>query len=453
MSASRAPTVYLIQPSYRDNRGALLKGRRLSLHSAALPALSAAVPRGWDKRVCIEYFDDVDLDLDATVVGISSMGYDFPRGRELAAEFRKRGRPVIFGGWQAHFSARELRGQCDSVIHGNPGPHKLAAILEDARRGALAPEYECGVDIDFPFDYSVLDGKSIRYPPIVTGVGCVNRCAFCCVGATYRGRYTARAVRHVMADVRAVAARGRRAAFVDSNLYADRTHALHVCEALAAEGSPLQWGAQATIDIGDDPAVLRALRAAGCRLLFIGVETLVQPSLDAVGKPYHAERSAERIRRVRDAGLAVGGYFLLGLEHDQPDVFDRLYEFIEAGDINLPMVNIVVPVPGTPFGEKMRRQGRLLFSEDVELLQNNTVYNSSCRRCFFLPRHMTPRQVEDGYVSLCLRLSGLRSVLRRSRHPDWGLALELLAMNLDFRHKTRIAAREARRHSDTAAIQ
>ena len=51
--------IYLVQPTYRDKVGALLKGRRLGLHSAVLPALSAAVPGHWRKTSCIEYFDDI----------------------------------------------------------------------------------------------------------------------------------------------------------------------------------------------------------------------------------------------------------------------------------------------------------------------------------------------------------------------------------------------------------
>jgi radical SAM superfamily enzyme YgiQ (UPF0313 family) len=441
------PSVYLIQPSYRDKNGVLLKGRRLSLHSAALPALSAAVPPGWTKRVGFEYFEEIDVEAEATVVGISSMGYDLPRGRELAAEFRRRGRAVVFGGWQSHYSAASLRGLCDSVVHGNPGPRQLAAILEDARRGSLQPEYHCEVEIDYPFDYSVLDGRHVRYPPIVTGVGCLNACAFCCVGAAYRARYHARGVEPIMADVRAIAGRSRRAAFVDSNLYADRTHALRVCDALIAEGRPLTWGAQATIDIGDDEAMLSALRAAGCTILFVGVETLVQSSLDRVGKPYHADQSRRRIRQMRDAGLAVAGYFLLGLDGETVESVDRLGRFIEESGVNLPIVNIVLPVPGTPLGERLRREGRLLFNEDVELLQNNGVYNSSCNRCFFVPKRMTARQLEEGYLALCRRLVGLGPILRRSWHADHETALELLGMNLDFRHKTKRMVAHARAHS------
>ncbi|MFN8096596.1 MAG: radical SAM protein [Vicinamibacteria bacterium] len=437
-------SIYLVQPSYRDRSGTLLKGRRQGLHSAVLPALSAAVPPDWRKRSCIEYFEDVDFDCDASVVGITSMGYDFPRGRELAAEFRRRGKVVLFGGWPAGLSPEKLSGLCDALVTGNPGPKALGGILADAERGRLAPEYRCGVEIDYPWDYSVFDGKRIDYPPVVTGVGCPNRCAFCCIAATYRGRYTPRAIDCVVADVRSAAARSRTVSFVDSNLYGDRAYLLRLCEAMSAEAVRVRWGAQATIAVGADEAALRALRAAGCRMLFIGMETLDQANLRSVGKPYAVADYRDRVARIQDAGIAVAGYFILGLDGDDPGTFDRLYDFVRRTGINLPILNVLLPASGTALHERLRKEGRLLIEDEDEMLANNAGYNSSARRCFFVPKGMTPRQVEEGYLALSLRLTTPWLTLRRSLHRDPVITAALLAMNLDLRRKTALQARADR---------
>src|SRR5208283_6244383 len=90
--------IYFIQPTYRDQNGHLLKGSSIFIHSLALPTLSAAVPPYWEKEFCLEFFEDVNYDSDASVIGISSMGYDIIHGHEIAEEFKKRGKTVIFGG-------------------------------------------------------------------------------------------------------------------------------------------------------------------------------------------------------------------------------------------------------------------------------------------------------------------------------------------------------------------
>jgi len=69
--------LYLVQPSYRDRSGRLIKaGSNLFTNSLAVPALSAAMPADWEKDSCLEYFEDVNLETDAPVVGITCLGYD-----------------------------------------------------------------------------------------------------------------------------------------------------------------------------------------------------------------------------------------------------------------------------------------------------------------------------------------------------------------------------------------
>jgi hypothetical protein len=69
------------------------------------------------------------------------------------------------------------------------------------------------------------------------------------------------------------------------------------------------------------------------------------------------------------------------------------------------------------------------------MLTNNAAYNSSCRRCFFEPKGMTARQLEEGYLSLGRQLTSRWESLRRSFHRDPGTAAALFAMNLDLRRK------------------
>ncbi len=100
--------IYLIQPTYRNVDGHLLKGTNLFIHSLVLPILSATIPSDWEKEFCLEYFEDINYDTDASVVGISSMGYDLIHGMEIAEAFTKQEKIVIFGGYQAHFSRNRL---------------------------------------------------------------------------------------------------------------------------------------------------------------------------------------------------------------------------------------------------------------------------------------------------------------------------------------------------------
>ena len=427
--------IYLIHPSYRDQNGVLLKGRRLYAISLALPALSAAVPADWEKECCLEYFEDVNLDTDASVIGISSMGYEIFRGIELATEFRKRGKIVLFGGFQPHIS-RDFVGPCaDAVVHGYPGPADMARILADAEAGSLQPDYTCRTDLDYRFDYSIVDMSRSVFAPVLTGVGCRNACDYCCIGSFFHAQYTQRKIDYVLAELDALSRRTHRIAFVDTNIYNDRDYLRTLCSAMIRRDYRFLWGAQCTIDIGDDAETLALMRRAGCKVLFIGLETIEQENLDAVHKRYRADSYRRRIETIHEAGMRIAAFFMFGLDGDTLETSARLSRFIVEHGIALPMLNILVPTPGTPMYRRLRQEGRLLMTDDREFLRNNIAYNSSFNLCFYKPKQMTPGQVEEEFLDLLGRLSGIPQIFRRSVSPDFRLSLFLLYMNWLFRRE------------------
>jgi len=441
--------IYLIQPTYRATDGRLLQGKSMFVHSCAIPALAASIPPNWECEVCLEFFEDVNFATDASVVGISSMGYDILHGYEIAEEFRRRGKVVIFGGYQAHFNRERLRQTANSIVYGHPGPTQMERILADVEARSLAPEYEVGISIDFPFDYSMLIKRSIVLMPILTSVGCRNRCDFCCTGARYNGRYRLRKLAHVLADLRGLRRHTRRFGFVDSNLYNNRGYLLALCAALERERLGILWGAEATIDIGEDSESLRALRRAGCCMLFIGLETPNQRSLDSVQKPCPARMYDRAVANIRRHGILVAGYFMVGLDGDTAATFEELFDFIRRTGINVPVINILLPAPGTRVFERLEQEGRLLVRNEDDFLKNALDYAISSSHCFYRPSLLSVEQVEEGLIQLRRRLGSLRETVRRSLVPDPRLAASLFLLNAEFRRETRriVAARTRTRGS------
>lgn len=429
--------IAFIQPTYRAHTGRLLQGRSLSLHSCAIPALAASIPPDWEYEAHLEFFEDVDYDTDASVVAITSMGYDVLHGCEIAEAFRRRGKTVLFGGYQAHFSRSRVRSVADSIVLGHPGPKEMARILADVRAGSLQPEYDTGTTLDFPFDYSALVGRRIAFMPLLSSVGCRNRCDFCCTAARHEGRYRLRNVRHVMADLESLTRHTRRFAMVDSNIYNNRGHLLALCAAIERAGMDIVWGAEATVDIGEDEEALSALRRAGCRMLYVGFETLCQGSLDSVHKAYDVSRYEGAMKALQRHGFVVAGYFIVGLDGDTAETFDELYGFIRRTRINLPVINILLPAPGTAVFERLGRERRLLVSTEEGYLRNALFYSASCSRCFYRPKGMAAEELELALLALRGRLASLRETLRRSLVRDPLAAAFLLSMNLGFRRDAR----------------
>jgi len=425
--------IYLILPTYRDQNGNLLKGNKLFIVSLALHALSSIIPNDWEKEFCFEYFDDVDFESNASVIGISCMGYDIFRGIEIAEEFRKRGKIILFGGVQTHISKDYVKNHCDAIIHGNPDFSDMSKILKDAEINSLNKEYFCKISFNYMFDYSILDLKKVFFTPVLLNSGCKNSCDFCSTAVNYKGQYRLRKIKHVIEELGYLYRITRKIAFVDTNIYNNRRYLLKVCEAILRHKFNFIWGAQSTIDIGDDVEVLNLLKKTGCRILYIGIETTDQSNLDAVNKNHNVDLYQQRIYNIHKAGIKIAGFFIFGMDNDNIDTSKSLANFIIKNKIALPMINILVPTPGTKIYYQLKKEKRILMKDEQDFLKNNPAYNSSFNLCFYIPKNMTPMQVEDGFLDLLKRLSGYLQIIKRSISKDIPLSMFLLYLNWLFR--------------------
>jgi radical SAM superfamily enzyme YgiQ (UPF0313 family) len=441
--------LYIVQPSYRDPNGRLIKaGGNLFTNSLAVSALSAAMPSGWEKEYCLEYFEDVNFETDAPVVGITCLGYDLFRGRELAEEFRKRGKTVLFGGCASELWKDQIRTVAHTVVSGNPGKSDIAKILADVENGRLSPEYHCQTDLDYPFDYSVLARKKIASRisclPALASAGCPHRCEFCCTAARYKGQYTLRSLDALMVDLRVLKGLTRRFVFVDSNFYVDREHVVQLAHRIIEERLGLFWSAECTVDVGDDPEVLSLLRRAGCRALLIGFETLSQRNLSHMQKPFVVARYRDQIRNIQKAGIIVAGFFIFGFDQDDRSTVDEFCDFVRELDISLALFNFLCPVPGTQFYERMRSAGRLVAYGEDSYLQQTAIYSTPTHRCLFQPNRMSPREAEMAFIELLERISSWPAIVRRSARLGPIQGPLAFRMNLSTRRAAREVARAVR---------
>lgn len=425
--------IYIIQPTYRDQNGKLLKGNKLYTISLALPALSSIIPADWEKEFCYEYLEEINFNSDASVIGISSMGYEIFRGIEIAEKFREKGKKIIFGGFQPHISKDFVEPHCDSIVHGNPGIKDMSGILKDVEQNSLKKEYFCITDLNYKIDYTTLDLNKIMFTPVILSVGCKNTCDYCCIGSIYQGMYRLRNFNDLSEELDYLHKRTRKIAFIDTNFYNNRLYLQKVCKLMIERNYNFIWGGQCTIDIGDDIETLNLLKKAGCRILFIGMETIEQKNLDQVNKKYEVNTYIQKIRNINNAGIKIAAFFIYGMDNDTKDTGSFLSKFIIKNRIALPMLNILVPTPGTKLYDELKNDNRILMEDEQDFLKNNPAYNSSFNLCYYLPKNLTREEVELGFIEILKRLSGYYQILRRSITKDISLSIYLLYMNWLFR--------------------
>jgi radical SAM superfamily enzyme YgiQ (UPF0313 family) len=131
---------------------------------------------------------------------------------------------------------------------------------------------------------------------------------------------------------------------------------------------------------------------------------------------------------LHDHGIQVNASFVLGFDHDRPDVFQRTVDWIEANRLECATFHILTPYPGTPLFRQMEREGRFLH-------RNWDLYDTA--HVVFRPRHMTPGQLYDGYAWCYRRLFSSASIWRR-RPADWRAVAPYLAMSYLYKRSNRL---------------
>jgi len=231
------------------------------------------------------------------------------------------------------------------------------------------------------------------------------------------------------AQIAAEFAAGRQpyAVFIDNNLGSRPDYLRALCHALR----PLQriWSAAVSIDVTDDPTLIRDMALAGCTGVFVGFESLTDENLsDARKKTPRTADYARRVRMLHDNGIQVNSSFVLGFDHDRKDVFARTAEWVEENRLECSTFHILTPYPATPLFQHMESAGRLLH-------RDWSLYDTA--HAVFRPRHMTPEELEQGYAWIYQRLFSHASIWRR-RPEDWRAVAPYLAMSYLYKRSNRL---------------
>lgn len=205
--------------------------------------------------------------------------------------------------------------------------------------------------------------------------------------------------------------------FTDNNLGSRPEYLRALCQALR----PLRkiWSAAITIDVTDNPTLVRDMALAGCTAVFIGFESLLADNItDARKKSPRPDDYARRVRILHDNGIQVNGSFVFGFDHDQRDVFAGTAEWIERNRLECATFHILTPYPGTPLFRQMETEGRLLH-------KNWSLYDTA--HVVFRPKSMSVDELATGYAWSYRRLFSSASIWKR-RPEDPAAVLPYLGM-------------------------
>jgi radical SAM superfamily enzyme YgiQ (UPF0313 family) len=427
----RARHALLINPFYpKDPRTSF--GKHVLTPTLALTSVAGATPANWT----VEYFDENLLQgrpptkTIPEVVGITVHLTFSERSYELARWYRERGAKVILGGLHALSCPEEVAPHADALAIGD-GVQLWPLILRDIEAGRLQPRYEVQYDTPYRLDPPARRGllprdSFLTTTSLIATRGCHNRCGFCYLATDglhmpYRVRDPQQVAEEIRADGQPYVV------FTDNNLGSRREYLHALCREL--QGLGIIWSAAVTLDVTDDPSLIRAMALSGCTGVFIGFESLTDDNiLHARKRSPRSDDYARRIDLFHENGIQVNGSFVVGFDHDRPDCFAQLASWIEEVRMECATFHILTPYPGTPLFRQMESEGRLLHRDWSRYDTGHVV---------FRPKHMTPEQLQHGYHWLYQHVFSLGSIWKR-RPGDIRAVAPYLAMSMLYKRSNRL---------------
>jgi hypothetical protein len=277
-----------------------------------------------------------------------------------------RARIVLGGGlvssW-AHIPGfrNPFAGLVDDLVVG-PGEAALLAMC-----GAAPAELDCGA---CPTT-TALDGEAYLAPervlPYSTSRGCYwRKCAFCPERAE-QSAYRPRAPEAVVADLQAHAAAARPGLvhFLDNAL------APKLMAHLSVHPPGLPWYGFARISRHlADPDFVRGLKAAGCVMLKLGVESGDQAVLDALGKGVAVSTVSAALKNLKQAGIATYVYLLFGTPAETPAAARKTLDFTLDHAAAIDFLNLAVFNLPAYSEEAARLETRPFYDGDLALYRD-----------------------------------------------------------------------------------
>lgn len=429
MSAPRFH-VTLIHPCVGRRAGSRAYMQTWKMEPLPAALISALLPTDVDRTLFDDRLEPIDYDRRTDLVALSVETYTAKRSYQIASEYRKRGVPVVMGGFHATLCTDEVARYADSVVVGE-AEATFPELLDDYRHGTPRKVYRAERRPDpstvVP-DRTLFRGK--RYLPIRLiefARGCRYRCEFCAVQSFHHATQTHRRVDQVIAELREIRRPGQLVFFIDDNLASDIAAAKELMRALV----PLRvrWVSQASIDVAFDDEALALMKASGCQGVLVGIESLHAETLKRMHKGFNTLNGGPpaALERFRRHGLRIYGTFVFGYDHDTDQTFEHTLEFAQDQGLFISAFNHITPFPGTPLYARLAKEGRLLM--EPWWLDDQYRYGMVP----FTPRQMSPEHLAERCIEARRRFYGWRSIGRRLRrrvnHRDPLMAAYFVIIN------------------------
>lgn len=434
--------ILLIHPMKRGRKRA---GEGVSAYvpPLTLPTIAGLTPEDVEVQICDESVEEVNLETDAELIGITGITSQINRGYDIADAFRRNGKKVVMGGIHVSAMPDEAESHADSILIGE-AEDVWKEMIEDCRRGCLQARYK---PRDYPdlktrviprYDLLKLDryrrstGSHLPKIPIQASRGCPFNCKFCSVTRFWGPRIRTKPIENVESELSNIRGLGTNRVFItDDNFIANKAYAKSLLELLKKGG--FSWSCQVSTNIHEDERLILEMAEAGCGAVVMGIESFSEKNLGDINKKFNLRADYEKLFAIFSrAGIRVTASMIVGMDEDTKESLEDMVRELIRLKASSAQFFLLIALPGTRLREEYLEQGRL--KDENWDHQDGTVVT-------IVPKNFEPRALESQYWKLYKKFYSYRSILKRI--VNWnnvkkGLSFVLIPLRTNLYFSRRI---------------
>jgi radical SAM superfamily enzyme YgiQ (UPF0313 family) len=364
-----------------------------------LITVAAMLPADYELRLVDMNIQDLSSEdiTAADLVFVSAMIVQKESFHKVVRQCNRCGVPVVAGGPYPTSSHETIRGVDHFAL--NEGEVPLPRFIADLEAGCPQKIYRDETKPDITKTpaprFDLLDLGAYGSMAVQSSRGCPFNCEFCDIIEMFGRVPRYKLPEQFIQEMDVLYGTGYRGPLfiVDDNFIGNKRKVRELLDHIIVwqeeHHRPFSLYTEASINLAQDEELLDRMVAAGMDMVFIGIETPVQETLELTNKHQNTKNDIiESIMKIQGRGIEVMGGFIVGFDSDPENIFDLQIEFIRKAAIPLAMIGTLIALPGTQLYRRLEREGRITGETDGN--------NTHSMEMNFIPR-MDRTDLVSGY--------------------------------------------------------
>ncbi|QWR76510.1 B12-binding domain-containing radical SAM protein [Candidatus Magnetomonas plexicatena] len=192
--------------------------------------------------------------------------------------------------------------------------------------------------------------KQFPYAPLITSRGCPYPCTFCSAGFISGKKIRYRCIENVIDEIKYLNKNFnvKEIHIEDDNFSMEKERVVDFCESLMRTNLNITWALPNGLRLDSlDLEVLKLMTRAGCYSVNVGVESGNESRLKLIKKKITKETIKEKIALVKQAGMDIGGFFIIGFPGETRKEIEQTLKFTTELELDRIGISYFQPYPGT----------------------------------------------------------------------------------------------------------